>query len=81
MYRRAFAGEGEVGYVTWNVAMKSLGVVKASMFTLAIPALTVFEAAAILGEPITLAAIVGVILIAGGLFVSQYVKGRESSRE
>lgn len=65
-----------VGYVTWNIAMKSLGVVKASMFTLGIPALTVFEAAIILGEPITPAAIIGVILIAGGLFVSQYVKGK-----
>ena len=65
-----------VGYVTWNIALKSLGVVKASMFTLAIPALTVFEAAAILGEPITAAALIGVGLTAAGLFVSQYVGGK-----
>ena len=61
-----------VGYVTWNIAIKHLGALKASVFQLCIPALTLFIAALVLGDPITPMALVGVVLVVGGLAVSQY---------
>lgn len=58
-------------YVTWNTAVKSIGVVAANDYNYLNPFVTMVSAALVLGEKISAAGVLGAVLIIGGIVVSQ----------
>lgn len=71
-------GASALCFVTWNSALRILGVVKTSVYIYLVPVITVVTSALVLGEPITGTAILGTVLTLAGLLISG---GRRSSRE
>lgn len=57
-------------FVTWNIAVKTLGTVKTSVYIYLIPVITVLSSVIILKEQLTLWSIFGIILILSGLVLS-----------
>lgn len=55
-------------FAIWNKVMKEIGVVASSNYIYLNPVFTMMAAAMVLGERITWVAIVGLVLIAGGLY-------------
>lgn len=68
-------------YITWNKAMEILGAVVSSTYIYVIPVITVIFSFFILKEKITIYMILGIILILGGLYLSQEQKGRTGRRK
>ena len=71
-------------FVTWNFAVKLLGVVKTSVYIYMIPVITVVTSVIILHEQITGLAALGTILTLAGLFVSEskiYLKKKASKQK
>ena len=64
-------GASAVCFVTWNLSLKLLGVLKTSVYIYAIPVITVAFSAFILKEKITSIAMVGTFLTLAGLFISE----------
>lgn len=64
-------GASAMCFVTWNVALKILGVVKTSVYIYAIPVITVIASVIILHEKITLMSAAGTVLTLVGLFLSE----------
>ena len=62
-------------YVTWNVAIKRIGVVNTNNYIYLNPFITMVAAALLLDETITAAGFVGAVLIVGGILVSEYQGG------
>lgn len=58
-------------YVSWNVIMKRLGTVKASYYIMLQPLITTVMGALILGEPVSVMAMVGMAVLIGGLTMVQ----------
>lgn len=58
-------------YVSWNVIMKRLGTVKASYYIMLQPLITTVMGALILGEPVSVMAMVGMAVLIGGLMMVQ----------
>jgi drug/metabolite transporter (DMT)-like permease len=58
-------------FASWNKASKTLGVVKASAFIYAIPAITVLVAALVIHERITAFSIIGMVLTTTGLAITE----------
>ena len=58
-------------FLSWNFATQYLGVLKTTVYIYATPVITLITAFLILGEPITLLKLAGIILTIGGLVVSQ----------
>ena len=56
-------------YVAWNKACAGLGIITANMYIYAIPFVTLAAGAVLMGEPITLMAVAGAILIAVGMLI------------
>lgn len=63
-------GASALCFVTWNFAVKVLGVVKTSIYIYLVPVITVIASAFILNEAITMKSIVGITLTIAGLFIS-----------
>lgn len=63
-------GASALCFVTWNWSVKVLGAVKTSVYIYMIPIITAVTSATILHENITIASILGIILILIGLFIS-----------
>ena len=63
-------GACAICFITWNVALKILGVVKTSVYLYLNPVITIIASAIILKEKITWIAIVGTVFILIGLVVS-----------
>ncbi len=61
-------------FTTWNMAVRTLGTVCASLYIYMTPVITVAVSAAVLGEPLTPLLMAGTLLTIAGLFLSQ--KGR-----
>ena len=61
-------------YATWNYAVEKLGVMKSSVYIYGIPVVTIIAAALLIGEKITVSAIVGCILTTLGLMISEKKK-------
>lgn len=61
-----------VCYITWNVAIKRIGVVNTNNYIYLNPFITMVAAALVLDEVITVAGFVGAVMIVGGIFVSEY---------
>lgn len=72
-------GACAVCFVTWNIALKMLGVVKTSMYLYLNPVITIIASAIILNERITWIAILGTIFILLGLIISQ--QGAQGSKK
>ena len=64
-------GASAVCFVTWNLSLKLLGVLKTSVYIYAVPFITVAFSAFILKEKITSIAMVGTFLTLAGLFISE----------
>lgn len=58
-------------YVTWNVSVKYLGVVKTNNYIYLSPFITMVTAALVLDEKITAAGLAGAVLIVGGIVLSE----------
>lgn len=69
-------GASALCFVTWNFALRQLGVVRTSVYIFLVPVITVFTSALVLSEPITPLALVGTGLTLAGLFLSEYAGGR-----
>lgn len=63
-------------YVTWNYSVKSIGVVATNDYIYLNPFVTMVSAALVLGEKISMAGVVGAVLIIGGIVVSQKKEGQ-----
>lgn len=64
-------GASAICFVTWNWAVKILGVIKTSIYIYIVPVVTVVTSIIVLNEHITMMAFVGTILTLIGLFLSQ----------
>lgn len=64
-------GASALCFVTWNFAVKYLGVVKTSVYIYMVPVITTVTSVLILHEPITKTAVCGICFILIGLFLSQ----------
>lgn len=64
-------GASALCFVTWNYAVGILGAVRTSAYIYFNPVITVVTSAIFLHEPITSIAVIGMILILAGLFISQ----------
>lgn len=64
-------GASAVCFVTWNLSLKLLGILKTSVYIYAVPVITVAFSAFILKEKITSIAMVGTFLTLAGLFISE----------
>ena len=58
-------------YILWNVVLKNIGVVNASNYIYLNPVVTVITAAVLINERITVFAIIGMVMILGGLFLAE----------
>ncbi len=67
-------GASALCFITWNYAVSVLGVVKTSVYIYLVPVITIVSSALVLHEKITPVAIVGVVLILTGLFLSERKK-------
>lgn len=65
-------GASALCFVTWNLAVRELGAVKASVYIYMVPVITVITSAIVLQEKITLLVALGTILTITGLFISEY---------
>ena len=64
-------GASALCFVTWNTAVRLLGAVRTSMYIYLVPVITVGMSALILGERITPAVGLGMVLTLGGLCISE----------
>lgn len=65
-------GASALCFVTWNIAVKSLGAVKTSIYIYIVPVVTVITSAIMLKEPISIISVIGTLLAITGLFASEY---------
>ncbi|MDO5541643.1 MAG: DMT family transporter [Eubacteriales bacterium] len=70
-------GASALCFVTWNMAVKILGVVKTSIYIYLVPVITVITSAYILHEKMTATSEFGTVLTLAGLFLSEY-RGKPS---
>ena len=64
-------GASAICFVTWNLAVKSLGAVKTSIYIYAVPVITVATSVLILHEAFTVKTAIGTLLTLTGLFLSE----------
>ena len=64
-------GASAMGFLLWNLATKWIGAVKTSVYIYVSPVVTVVLSVFVLHEKMTVASIVGSVLIFVGLVVSQ----------
>lgn len=74
LFNILFLGLGAcaVCFVTWNIAVKELGVIKTSVYIYMVPVITVITSVLILHEQLTVLSAVGTVLTLSGLFLSEY---------
>ena len=63
-------------FASWGFATRRLGAVETSVYIYMIPVVTVVSSAILIGEDITLLAVVGTVMTLAGLIISEFV-GRE----
>ena len=62
-------------FIFWTFSIKHLGIIKANIFTNAIPVLTAIIAYYKFGEILTFVRMLGILVVIAGLFLSQFRKG------
>ncbi len=65
-------GASALCFVTWNFAVKVLGVIKVSVYIYMVPVITIITSVLILKEPVTWISAVGTVLAVAGLFLSEF---------
>lgn len=65
-------GASALCFVTWNFAVKVLGVIKVSVYIYMVPVITIITSVFILKEPVTWISAVGTVLAVAGLFLSEF---------
>ena len=63
-------GASFVCYLMWNASVKNIGAEKTSGYIYIVPLVTILASALIIGEPITIATLLGTLLIFGGVFLT-----------
>ncbi len=58
-------------FTTWNMAVRALGTVRASLYIYLVPVITVAVSVVVLHEPLTWLSALGTVLTLAGLFLSQ----------
>lgn len=58
-------------FTTWNMAVRALGTVRASLYIYLVPVITVAVSVVVLNEPLTWLSALGTVLTLAGLFISQ----------
>ena len=58
-------------FTTWNIAVRTLGTVRTSLYIYLVPVITVIVAALVLDERLTVMSASGAVLTLAGLFISQ----------
>lgn len=58
-------------FTTWNMAVRSLGTVRASLYIYLVPVIIVAVSVVVLDEPLTWLSALGTVLTLAGLFISQ----------
>lgn len=64
-------GASALCFVTWGIAVETLGPVKTSIYIYLVPVITIAASALILGETLTPMSVLGIFLTLAGLMVSQ----------
>lgn len=67
-------GASAICFVTWNLALKTLGAIKASLYINAVPMVTVILSMIVLNERLNWMSSLGIALILCGLLISQFKK-------
>ena len=73
-------GASALCFVTWNLAVKTLGAVRTSVYIYMVPVITVVTSVLILKEPMTWISVVGTVMAVAGLFLSEY-GGQENRKK
>lgn len=60
-----------LGYAMWNKAVKQLGSIRTNNYIYLVPVVTMLTSSIILNEPVTAVMVCGVILILGGVFITE----------
>jgi len=58
-------------YIMWNLAVKRIGTMHTANYLYITPLITMFTSAMVIDEPITLMAILGCVLILGGVYIAE----------
>lgn len=74
-------GASALCFVTWNFAVRRLGVMKTSVYIYAVPVITVITSALILHETITPMAVLGTVLTLAGLLISEGRWGKKKPQQ
>lgn len=74
-------GASTVAYVLWAVSVKQLGAVKANNYMYLQSVITLIVSAIVLGEPVTVIGITGIILILAGLWAGDNINKITASRK
>lgn len=74
-------GACAICFVTWNLTLKLIGTVKASVYLYLNPVITIIASALILHEKITKIALIGTAFILLGLIISEWGAKREKQSE
>ena len=67
-------GASAICFVTWNIAVKTIGAVKASLYINAVPMVTVILSMIVLHEKLNWMSSLGIALVLCGLLISQFKK-------
>lgn len=79
-------GASAICFVTWNLAVRILGAIKTSVYIYLAPVVTAVASVIVLHEKITFLSGLGIVLVLGGLLLSEQKKnffllGVESTRK
>lgn len=74
-------GASAACFATWGIAVRLLGAVKTSAYIYLVPVITVATSVLVLGEPLTLPIILGIVLTCVGLALSERGKVSYSTME
>lgn len=66
-------------YILWNMCVKNLGAVRTTNYVYIVPLVTLIASSLIIGEPITLFAIMGAIFILSGVYIAEKGFGKKRS--
>ncbi|MEG2932116.1 MAG: DMT family transporter [Gordonibacter sp.] len=69
-------GASAACFATWGIAVRLLGAVKTSAYIYLVPVITVTASVVVLGEPLTIPIVLGIVLTCAGLVLSERGKGR-----
>lgn len=67
-------GASAICFVTWNLAVRILGAIKTSVYIYLVPVVTAVASVIILHEKITFLSGLGIVLVLGGLLLSEQKK-------